>query len=265
MDLVSAQNKLREISKIALEYRPDPQPVSFGVIPTEFRGYSEATLRLAVHKKMPNTQYAQDQAAFMKYLGSSICPKILAMGTSSYCMQFLFPVEHNAESLVVQEQLLAKYVWTHSSVWIFECLSFRQDALSWQEALKSKINIEVPEWAMEEISVIHGDPTLDNVLMTADGFLRITDPIPPQWLGKPSIKGVDHGKLLQSFLGWEVVLRGMEPIRYEWPLFMQHGSLARRAIFWAMVAVKRIAYRDMSDSITQWANKVAKELEQCVY
>jgi hypothetical protein len=168
-------------------------------------------------------------------------------------MQFLFPVEHNAESLVVQEQLLAEHVWSHSNSWVIS------------ELEETKLHIEIPNWAIDEVSVIHGDPTLDNVLMTADGFLRITDPIPPQWLGKPSIKAVDHGKILQSFLGWEVVLRGAPHIDYAWPKFMEENDTAKRAMFWAMVAVKRIAFRDMSDSITQWANRVAKELEQCGY
>jgi hypothetical protein len=128
--------------------------------------------------------------------------------------------------------------------------------------MKQAINVEVPDWAIADTAVIHGDPTLDNVLMTKQGFVRITDPIPPRWLKKPSIVAVDHGKMLQSLLGWEVVLRGVPLIRYSWPNFMLNDYWeVRRAIFWAMVAVKRIAYRDISDRVTQWSTIIGKKLE----
>jgi hypothetical protein len=254
MDLASVQNKLRKVAELSLLYKPDHKPSKFEGFPIEFRGYSEATIKLAVCKTCPSVKFAHDQAAFMDYLG--ICPQVYAIEEDCYCMEFLLPVDHNPDSLVVQERIL-EGVWEPTRN--LYCIS------DWQEVLKEKINVEVPDWALEEITLIHGDPTLDNVLMDVSGRLYITDPIPTQWLGKPSIKAVDHSKMLQSFLGWEVVLRGLPLIEYAWPKFMQDIVTAHRAVFWAMVSIKRIAYRDYSDGITEWANLVARELEECVH
>ena len=59
-----------------------------------------------------------------------------------------------------------------------------------------------------------------------------------------------------------MVLRGAELIQYEFPSFMADVQSARGGILWAMVAVKRIAERDIFDSATQWANRVGKGLEE---
>jgi hypothetical protein len=220
------QVRLREISKIALEYRADYTPVPH--FATEMRGYSDAEICVAVYKRMRPPEYARDQARFMEYLGTHICPKILMVYDGAYCMEYLYPAEHNFDSLVVLERLLEQHVWNRS--------------------------------------LIHGDPTLDNVMMTKDGFLRLRDPIPKQWLRKPYIVAVDHGKILQSLLGWEVVLRGVPLHNYQWPKFMEYQDTARRAVFWAVVALKRIMHRDITDSATQWATRVSKELEDaCNY
>lgn len=239
------QNRLRELSKISLEYRADYTPIPH--IATELRGYSEATISLAVYKRVEPPEFATDQAKFMLYLGYDISPQIYAINSGSYFMEYLYPAELNRDSLIVQERLLEKNVWCLDSEWLSE-VTFRL--------------MSIPNWAEEPECVIHGDPTLDNVLMTKEGFIRITDPIPPQWLKKPSIKGVDYGKMLQSLLGWEVVLRGVPLIQYDWPIFMKDYDIARRAIFWAKIAVERIAKRDIFDSATQWATRVGKELEE---
>jgi hypothetical protein len=237
-------NKLRELAKISLEYRADYTPAPH--FATELHGYSEATISLAVYKKVNPPEFAREQAWFMSYLGDQVCPKIYAVNSDSYCMEYLYPVEYQHDSLIVQENFLEKHVWNRGVWGIHE----------------GNLYETIPIWAIAPICVIHGDPTLDNVLMTKDGFIRITDPIPPQWLKKPSIKAVDHGKILQSFLGWEVVLRGVDLIEYEWPLFMHDYCTARKAIFWAMIALQRIAKRDIFDSATQWATRVGKELEE---
>ena len=216
------RDRLRELAKISLGYRADYTPVPH--FATELHGYSQAEISLAVYKKVDPPEFAIDQAKFMQYLGDQVCPKILAVNCGSYCMEYLYPAEHNVDSLIVMERFLEKYVWSRG--------------------------------------VIHGDPTLDNVLMTRDGFMRITDPIPANWLRKPSIRDVDHGKILQSLLGWEVVLRGAELIQYEFPNFMSNYESARRATSWAKVALERIAKRDIFDSATQWANRVGKGLEE---
>jgi len=230
------QSKLRDLSKLSLEYRADRTPVPH--FATEFHGYSQAHISLAVFKRTEPPELALAQARFMDYLGPEVCPKILAVNDDSYCMEYLYPAEFSPDSLIVQERFLEQHVWNRDA--------------SWVPIVNEK----------EPTCVIHGDPTLDNVLMTKDGMMRITDPIPPAFLRKPSIKSVDHGKILQSFLGWEVVLRGAPQIQYQWPSYMQDYDTAKRAIFWAMVALKRIAKRDIFDSATQWANRVAVGLEE---
>ena len=215
--------RLHELARISLGFRADYTPVPH--FATEMHGYSEAEIFLAVCKRVQPPEFARDQAEFMRFLGPEVCPKILAVDTDSYCMEYLYPAEYSIDSLVMIERFLEKYVWSRG--------------------------------------VIHGDPTLDNVLMTKDGFMRLTDPIPAKWLRKPSIKAVDHGKILQSLLGWEVVLRGADLIQYEFPWFMStDASSARDAIFWAKVALERIAKRDIFDAATQWANRVAVGLEE---
>jgi hypothetical protein len=241
-ELDKLKNKLRELAKRSLNYVPDKKRAELHAFPVELRGYSEATLSLVVHKKLKN---AHQQADYMRFLGDKICPKVLASTDDGFFMEYLLPAELNHDSLIVQEQLL-KPVW--------EC------APSWISRDTDKLII--PKWAMGPFCTIHGDPTLDNVLMTMEGFLRITDPIPPYWLRKPSIEAVDYGKMLQSLLGWEVVLRGAQLIEYSWPEFMQDYDEARRAVFWAFVAIQRVVNRDMNDRITQWARPLAKELEE---
>ena len=202
---------------------PDHERIVLHAYPTELRGYSDASLCLAVCKRIDPPLFAIDQAVYMKFLGEDICPKILGICEDCYFMEYLFPAELHEDSLVVQENFLQQ-VWDRG--------------------------------------IIHGDPTLDNVLMTKQGFMRITDPIPPQWLRKPSIQAVDHGKILQSLLGWETVLRGAPYIWYKMPKFMCSLATAKEAVFWAMVAIQRIAGRDINDRVTQWATIIGKELEE---
>jgi hypothetical protein len=121
----------------------------------------------------------------------------------------------------------------------------------------------VPDWALDIPCLIHGDPTLDNTLKTKENAIKLTDPIPPHRLNKPSIRAVDHGKILQSLFGWESVLRGVPRLLYELPKFMHNQDEARRALFWAMIAVKRIGYHNWTPRTTAWSKQLGKELE-CV-
>lgn len=59
---------------------------------------------------------------------------------------------------------------------------------------------------------VHGDPTLENLLFSADGTPVLVDPLPDAVLdGKtPSIAALDLGKVLQSALGYELVKRGIQ-------------------------------------------------------
>jgi hypothetical protein len=226
------------------------------------KGYSRASLTLAVYKQTHPSEFAFAQAGFMMYLGEQICPKILMMNNNSYVMEYLPPYSPfvDPQALLKIEQALEQHVWNRSLDTVPYAKLIGDE--SWREELATSINVEVPDWAMDEPCLIHGDPTIDNVLMAEDGP-RITDPIPPHWLKRPSIKAVDHAKMLQSFLGWEAVLRGTPKIDYKMPNFMMEYKSARRAVFWCIVALKRIALRNNTGCAGVWAEDLAKELMKC--
>lgn len=218
------------------------------------RGYSEAVLTLSVFKTGMQKGFAPQQALFMNQLGSELCPRILALNGDGYCMEYLAPALYTVHTPQVIETILNQHVWRRTDV------SVPADDV-WRDELKE----EVPDWALDKLCPIHGDPTLDNCLETELGELRITDPIPPQWLKRPSIRAVDHGKILQSILGWEVVLRGCPLVQFKWPKFMLEEDSARRAVFWCMIALKRIALRSKDgDKPGHWARHIAEELEKCM-
>jgi hypothetical protein len=203
--------------------------------------------------------FAPQQAIFMHDLGTKICPRILAINGEGYCMEYLQPYLFTSDTPKEIEKALEIHVWNRIGI-PYEALSDY-----WRKDLIDTINLEVPEWALDTLCLIHGDPTLDNCLMTEEGGLRITDPIPVSWLKRPSIRAIDHGKILQSILGWEVVLHGYPIIQYKWPDFMQDHDTAYQAVFWCMVALERIHLRGKHDSYPAlWAKHVAEELQDCV-
>jgi hypothetical protein len=253
---------LRKLSELALKYESDYLPSAMNGLPCELKGFSHSTLTLAVHKETQQVEFAQEQAAFMLYLGSDICPRILSIDDTSYVMEYLQPVPYFTNTIEVQEMLLNKYVWNKP---LSEAPFTKQIGdESWRQELQQTIGVTVPNWALDKVCLIHGDPTIDNTLVDRKNHMKIADPIPPHRLLRPSIRAVDHGKMLQSLLGWEVVLRGMNYTFYSWPKFMQDFDVAKRAVFWAMVALKRIALRDNKSNAGLWAEHIGKELEQCV-
>jgi hypothetical protein len=256
------QNKLRELSKLSLDYTPDYFPVVLNGFQVELRGYGHSTLSLAVHKETIPVEFGLEQATFMLFLGEQVCPKILSMDNAGYVMEYLRPARVSYDSLWNQELFLELYVWGRSLEDIPYAKQIGDE--SWRGELEKSIGVTVPDWALDTTCLIHGDPTLDNTLENKNGSIIVTDPIPPHRLIRPSIKAIDHGKILQSLLGWEVVLRGISCVEYEWPKFMQDYDTARRAVFWAMVALKRIALRNNTSNAGQWAERMAKELESCI-
>jgi hypothetical protein len=228
----------------------------------ELRGFGHSTLSLAVHKETEPVEFAIEQATFMMFLGEDVCPKILSFNDTSYVMEYLQPTKPLERSIRVQELFLNAYVWNRG---LDDAPYAKQIGdESWRSELAESIGIEVPDWALDVPCLIHGDPTLDNTLLTKEGLIRIADPIPPHRLVRPSIMAIDHGKMLQSLLGWEVVLRGMPKVDYIFPEFLEHYDIARRAIFWCIVALKRIALRNNTSNAGQWAKLMAQELQQCV-
>jgi hypothetical protein len=255
-------NNLRTLSKIAWEHPSDFAPVVLNGFNVELRGYGHSTLSLAVHKETVPIEFALEQATFMLFLGEHVCPKILSINNTGYVMEYLHPVTIMTSSLYYQELFLDYYVWERSLEDVPYAKQIGDE--SWRGELEKSIGVTVPDWALDTPCLIHGDPTLDNSLQARNGSLRITDPIPPHRLIRPSIKAIDHGKILQSFLGWEIVLRNIPRVEYEFPCFMDKYETARRAVFWAMVSLKRIGLRNNTTHAGQWAEYIAKELESCM-
>ena len=261
MKLPDLLNTVRELSRIAQWYTPDFLPVVLDGYNFEMRGYGHSQLTLAVHKTTQPPEFAGEQAAFMLFLGEKVCPRILSTNDVSFTMEYLQPIATSKGTLLMIEQLLDCYVWNRP----LEDSPFTKELgdTSWAAALYDTIGINVPVWVMDTPCIIHGDPTVDNTLVTKDGHVKIADPIPPHRLVRPSIRAIDHAKVLQSLLGWEVVLRGMPEIEYSMPSFMLEYETARRAVFWCIVALRRIALRNNTCHAGMWAEEVAGRLMQC--
>jgi hypothetical protein len=250
--LEQLQKQLRELSHHAERYGPVLKLQSNG-IPIAMAGHSHAHLSHAVYKSDGASGYLAKQATFMRHLGEKICPKVIAVNDSGYCMEYLHPVIYHPFLGCIVEEILDRHVWGRRP----------PPYIPWKDELITSIKIS--REVLEEFSqgqdycLIHGDATFDNALIAKDGSYRMTDPIPPLYLTRPSIKAIDHGRILQSILGWEVVLRGSPLITYEWPKFMQEEKSARAAIFWCFVVLRRIALKDNSDA-GKWAMSISEEL-----
>lgn len=260
MNLEQLQSRLRDLSKLSTEYEPILRPSNGS--PRELAGYSPAFLYHAVYKTVvkadPNfereCQYILDQAVYMEQLGPSVCPKILHVSPYGYYMPYLRPVVPAVEHACIIEGILSHHLWIRPPA------AYKGP---WRKEIKETVGVEIPDWAMDGYRcLVHGDATIDNLLLNIDGCYLITDPIPPKYLNRPFIAAVDWGRILQSILGWERVLRGIPLIQYRWPQFMEYEESAWKATFWCMVTLKRIG-RKYDSTPGQWAGRVAEEL-QCL-
>jgi hypothetical protein len=216
-------------------------------------GHSHARLSHAVYKYDGTSGYLSKQATFMQHLGEKICPKIIAVNDSGYCMEYLSPAPYFPITACILEDILDQHVWGRRP----------PPYIPWKDKLAESINISREQLEAytrnADYCLIHGDATIDNLLIAQDCSYRVTDPIPPLYLTRPSIKAVDQGRILQSILGWEVVLRGVPQIEYTWPKFMQELDSALCAMFWCMVVLRRIAVKDNSNA-GKWAQRISEEL-----
>lgn len=115
--------------------------------------------------------------------------------------------------------------------------------------------------------LIHGDPTLANVMVDATGRLRLIDPIKP--MGKvPSFCEVDMGKLLQSAMGWEHTLapdRCVQPWpRHQYEVLAGYDQVIKaRAWFWCAVHALRVLPYAKSETVREWAATTWREAHTC--
>jgi hypothetical protein len=264
MKLTQLQIKLRELAMAVGEFSPILPRYSPIDVVTSFSGFTNSKLSLAVYKETAPVGFAFEQATFMMFLGEQVCPKIFSINDNGYAMEYMYPITGypiSSDILLQLEDVLENTVWNKPVDDIPYAKQIGDE--SWKVELADSINLQVPSWALDSPCIIHGDPTLDNALKNDNGTIKITDPIPPHRLIRPSIRAIDHGKLLQSFLGWETVLRGMPQIEFDFPLFMQDYDSARRAVFWCIVALRRITLRNSTSSAGKWTSYLAEELKKC--
>lgn len=189
------------------------------------------------------------------------------------------PENCRAENLLVQMfEILKATVWSRNIIptgagWIPHLTDFVKGLDIEFKPLEPLFDkMAIPH---HDCSLIHGDPTLSNVMFrqgrTYDQ-LCIVDPIQPT--GKiPSFWTVDVGKLLQSAIGWEYQTLGWRYDRSECVsavlnMVGTHHSggtvganeaLRREVWFWCMVHCLRILpYVDKDSEEALWARTRAK-------
>jgi hypothetical protein len=135
-----------------------------------------------------------------------------------YVMERLDPLPTWADAVNVVDVIwgaLSRNVWampTDELKWSehYSYVSRKAKVLDWKTegefwALASWVDLEkLPQ------TDVHGDPTIDNVLLRGrTGQLVLTDPIPP-YEPMPGVAAVDVGKIMTSLYGFERIKYGIE-------------------------------------------------------
>lgn len=199
-----------------------------------------------------------DQAKYCMALGS-IAPTILGTTSDGYAMEVLEEEEMTPFTPGAVLWDLEHIVWPRPPLY----LRGRRD---WCPLLAEFLGVEsIPDWvASEQECLIHGDPTLANV-MRRERELVLIDPLPP--MGKtPSLRSIDRAAVMQSMCGWELLL-GMEP-RTTY-LFPQEISMLtelemQRVLFWLMVKARRILPYTSDPLVVDWCHLVERSMHEVV-
>lgn len=189
----------------------------------------------------------------MMALGPSVTPRVLAVANSqAYVMEKLVTVPVTPDLPVWIETRLARLVWSRPPMPVQADYSVLPKAVG-----------PIPDWALDAPACLtHGDPTFANTLFNPDdNNLRFCDPVYPRRV--PQIAAIDHGKILQSMLGWERVLCGWKYPSSGWlPVhFLQDPMTARRALYWCRVALLRACDHALPPRVEHWAQYVAGSIE----
>lgn len=208
-------------------------------------GFSEAKLFIGEDSVLKLTPQAKSQAQLMNILGPKICPRIIQTTKDYYIMEKLDQpnLPHLFSPLIIGEIhkilriLHTQPAHSHNNNWKILLRDFLKQ---WRQ--HAIIEILDDLYKEDEAPVlIHGDPTLANVMYREKQLLLI-DPVTPR--GKiPSLREVDYGKMLQSVLGWEAAFlklpykldRLLDPVLQEIPV-----ALHEKAWFWGAVNIIRL-------------------------
>ena len=175
------------------------------------------------------------QARWMQERGMSVCPKILSILDNAYVMERLNEVDWSvADPVLVMKSvkiILQDHVWNIPALtpqkWLAKFLTYVE-----KRAVTAKLPPEMIAAILDRVRQlndikgelewceIHGDPTLDNVMMRpheyGDGCeLVLTDALPYKEGKMPALKIVDLGKMLQSAWGYEQALGTKNMVPYD--------------------------------------------------
>ena len=162
---------------------------------------------------------------------------------------------HYSTNISVNYTLLQQHVW---------CREGREQP-RWVGSFQERFGLMPPGWVSERTCLIHGDPTRGNLAWRgSEQEFVLLDP-KPVGRGIPSFRSVDIGKMLQSLMGWEMVLGDFE----EWclphfPLQNLSDDEMRRAIFWCAVHFMRIRQREGSTALGVWAHDRVRLLGELI-
>lgn len=206
-------------------------------------GFGDSVLR--VIKRGPE---AREQGLLCDHLGPSVAPKIFRFHDDGYEMEILEqPPSRGLIQLHFVMELLEKSVWGGACYqdwmygWLDPLREWSKTAPWTRDAIDAMYSTE-PSYGY---SLIHGDPTLANLMVRDDRYV-ITDPMPRLEYRKeiPNRIEVDVGKLMQSAAGWEYMLG------CEGGMFGQHGVVMRRfpqytrgGLLWCAIHLARVALR----------------------
>lgn len=233
-------------------------------------GFSDA--KLAVIKRGP--EEVREQGLLAEYIGPDVCPHIYRYHPDGYEMEVLEPpAARNTLWLTSVFAKLTTHVWTHGSYrgWNFEWLG---PLTTWAEKapwLKNAINEVYPFEPQTGYRLIHGDPTLANLMQRSNGDLVVTDPMPRLEYRKeiPNRVEVDLGKLLQSAMGWERML-GCHNSLWQQPELVLNiaGDLKRETLLWGAIHLARVSLRAPGrghHKIATWAKHESMALADWVF
>lgn len=219
-------------------------------------GFSGARVTVYDTVAVKNGDGVGDQGRYAQWLYDNVpqhvTVRVLDCWSHLYLMEKLEPIS------VVDDKSIAWYIGGLCSS--LSCLhvypayvpsTWQKDFLEWSPSpqLSAHMQRTYPEISREDGRLIHGDPTLSNLMKRPSGQLVLIDPIRP--VGKiPSYAEVDYGKVLQSLIGWEHV-------SYGWPLCREALPIAgaivsKKAMFWLSVHLHRIRPYTCDPRIHGW-------------
>jgi hypothetical protein len=146
-------------------------------------------------------------------------PRVLDVTDAGYVMERLFEMPWRvvdvAALVEVIVSILAKHVWyygapvlaswqTHDRYIDSRLVRATTDGVM-QSAFRELRGRVSPDALAE--AAVHGDPTIDNVLMRSNGDIVLVDPIPASDR-MPGVIASDRGKIMQSLYGFEAIKNG---------------------------------------------------------